>query len=99
MGTHIELPLLFSKAKAQEKEGDALILNIIAYVVQAVLCHGFESLTDRNNVTLFRNIGLILRILGNLANKGVIVPHLMCFMVTKLFPQRLSSQLNPKWAF
>ena len=48
MGTHIELPLLFSKAKAQEKEGDALILNIIAYVVQAILCHGFESLTDRN---------------------------------------------------
>lgn len=28
MGTHIELPLLFSKAKAQEK-GDALILDII----------------------------------------------------------------------
>ena len=36
------------KSKTPGKRRDALILNIIAYVVQAILCHGFESLTDRN---------------------------------------------------
>ena len=72
MGTHIELPLLFSKAKAQEK-GDALILDIIVLhgSTSYSLPYGFESLTDRkktwekNKCDTFRNIAvlLILRIL------------------------------------